>query len=76
MKLSVQEFLDTVQNPNTKKEYRYGIKKFCEFYRKSAEEILDKRKDDLTQKAGENLIEYKNRSARFEKEIEKFHSFL
>ena len=76
MKLSVQEFLDTVQNPNTKKEYRYGIKKFCEFYRKSAEEILDQRKDDLTQKAGENLIEYKNRAVRFEKEIEKFHSFL
>jgi len=76
MKLSVQEFLDTVQNPNTKKEYRYGIKKFCEFYRKSAEEILDQRKDDLTQKAGENLIEYKNRAARFEKEIEKFHSYL
>jgi len=76
MKLSVQEFLDTVQNPNTKKEYRYGIKKFCEFYSKSAEEILDQRKGDLTQKAGENLIEYKNRAARFEKEIEKFHSYL
>jgi len=76
MKLSVQEFLDTVQNPNTKKEYRYGIKKFCEYYGKSAEEILDQRKDDLTQKSGENLIEYKNRAARFEKEIEKFHSFL
>ena len=76
MKLSVQEFLDTVQNPNTKKEYRYGIKKFCEYYGKSAEEILDQRKDDLTQKAGENLIEYKNRAARLEKEIEKFHGYL
>jgi integrase len=76
MKLSVQEFLDTVQNPNTKKEYRYGIKKFCEYYGKSAEEILDQRKDDQTQKSGENLIEYKNRAARFEKEIEKFHSYL
>jgi integrase len=76
MKLSVQEFLDTVQNPNTKKEYRYGIKKFCEYYDKSAEEILDQRKDDLTQKSGENLIEYKNRASRFAKEIEKFHSYL
>jgi integrase len=76
MKLSAQEFLDTVQNPNTKKEYRYGIKKFCEYYGKSAEEVLDQRKDDLTQKAGENLIEYKNRASRFAKEIEKFHSYL
>jgi site-specific recombinase XerD len=76
MELSVKEFLDSVTNPNTKKEYRHGIKKFCEWYGKSAEEILELRKDDLTQRAGENLIEYRNRAARFEKEIEKFHSYL
>ena len=76
MELSVQEFLDSVSNPNTRKEYRHGIKKFCEWYGKSAEEILELRKDDLTQKAEENLIEYRNRAARFEKEIEKFHSYL
>ncbi len=76
MELSVQEFLDSVSNPNTKKEYRHGIKKFCEWYGKSAEEILELRKDDLTQKAEENLIEYRNRAARFEKEIERFHSYL
>jgi len=76
MELSIQEFLDSVSNPNTKKEYRHGIKKFCEWYGKSAEEILELRKDDLTQRAGENLIEYRNRAARFEKEIEKFHSYL
>ena len=34
------------------------------------------RKDDLTQRAEENLIEYRNRTARFEKEVEKFHSNL
>jgi integrase len=76
VKLSLQEFLDSVQNPNTKKGYRYGIKKFCEWYGKSTEEILEKRKDDLTQRTGENLIEYKNRASRFTKEIEKFHSHL
>jgi len=76
MELSMQEFLDSVSNPNTKKEYRHGIKKFCEWYDKSAEEILELRKDDLTQKAEENLIEYRNRAARFEKEIERFHSYL
>ena len=74
--MSVQEFLDSVSNPNTKKEYRHGIKKFCEWYGKNAEEILQLRKNDLTQIAGEGLIEYRNRAARFEKEIEKFHSYL
>jgi hypothetical protein len=34
------------------------------------------RQEDLTQKPGENFIEYKNRATRFEKEIEKFHSYL
>jgi integrase len=76
MELSVQEFLDSVSNPNTRKEYRHGLNKFCEWFRKSAEEILELRKDDLTQRAGENLIEYRNRAARFEKEIEKFHGYL
>ena len=76
MELSVQEFLDSVSNPNTKKEYRHGLNKFCSWYGKSAKEILELRKDDLTQRVGENLIEYRNRAARFEKEIEKFHSYL
>jgi integrase len=76
MKLSVKEFLDTVQNQSTKKGYRQGIKKFCEYYGKTADEILKQRKDDLTQKTGENLIDYKNRAVRFSKEIEKFHSHL
>jgi integrase len=40
------------------------------------EEILAMRQEDLTQKPGENLVEYRNRAARFEKEIEKFHSHL
>jgi len=76
MELSVQTFLDSVTNPNTKKEYRHGIKKFCEWFGKNAEETLEIRKDDLTQRTQENLIEYRNRAARFEKEIEKFHGYL
>jgi len=76
MKLSVKEFLGTIQNPSTKKGYRQGIKKFCEYYGKTTEEILNERKDDLTQRQGENLIEYKNRAARFSKEIEKFHGWM
>jgi len=34
------------------------------------------RQEDLTQRQGENLVEYRNRAARFEKEIERFHSYL
>src|SRR3989304_2144566 len=74
--MSVQEFLDSVGNPSTKKGYKFGLKEFVEWYGKPAEEILRIRQDDLTQKAGENVIEFKNRAARFEKEIEKFHSYL
>jgi len=76
MELSVKEFLDSVVNPNTKKGYRVGIKKFCKWYGKSPREILETRKDDLTQRPGEDLIEYRNRAVRFEKEIEKFHGYL
>jgi integrase len=76
MELSLQEFLDSVSNKSTKKEYRWGIKLFSEWYGKSAEEILKERQDDLTQKTGENLIEFRNRSARFSKTLEKFHDYL
>src|SRR5665647_2541418 len=76
MNLSEQTFLDSVTNPKTKKCYRYGLNKFCQWYGKTAEQILELRKDDLTQRVGENLIEYRNRASRFEKEIEKFHAYL
>jgi len=76
MELSVKEYLDSVANPNTKKSYRIGIKKFCEWFGKSPREVLEMRKGDLTQREGEDLIEYRNRAVRFVKEIEKFHSSL
>jgi len=76
MELSFKEFLGSVINPNTRKGYRVGIKKFCEWFGRSPREILEARKDDLTQRPGEDFIEYRNRAARFEKEIEKFHGYL
>jgi integrase len=76
VELSVQGFLDSVSNKSTRKGYRFGINKFVEWFGKAAEEILSTRQEDLTQKAGENLIEYRNRAARFQKEIERFHSYL
>ena len=76
MDMSVQDFLSSLRNPRTKKNYSYGLRKFVDWYGKSADEILELRKEDLTQKAGENLIDYRNRAVRFQKEIEKFHSHL
>jgi integrase len=74
--MSVQEFLNSISNPRTRKGYRFGLNKFVGWFGKSAEESLAMRQEDLTQKAGETLVEYRNRAARFEKEIEKFHSYL
>lgn len=76
MEMSVKEYLDSVTNPNTKKSYRIGIQKFCAWFGKSPTEVLELRKNDLTVKEGENLIDYRNRAARFEKEIKKFHAHL
>jgi integrase len=76
LEMSVQEFLNSISNPRTRKGYRFGLNKFVGWFGKSAEESLAMRQEDLTQKAGETLVEYRNRAARFEKEIEKFHSYL
>ena len=76
MEMSVQDFLNSLSNPRTRKNYSFSLRKFVEWYGKSADEILNLRKEDLTQKTGENLIDYKNRAVRFQKEIEKFHSQL
>lgn len=76
MDLSAQEFLGSISNMYTKKEYRYGIKKFCDWFGRSPEEILNMRQNDLTPKEGENLVERRFRAARFEREIEQFHSYV
>jgi site-specific recombinase XerD len=76
LEMSVQEFLNSISNPRTRKGYRFGLNKFVEWFNKPAKEILEMRQEDLTQRQGENLVEYRNRAARFEKEIEKFHSHL
>ena len=74
--LSVTEFLDSISNSHTRKEYKYGIKKFRDWFGKTPEEILEMRKDDLTPRPNENIIEAKHRAKRFEREIEKFHTYL
>ena len=48
--MSVQEFLNSVSNPRTRKGYRFGLNKFLEWFGKSAEELLAMRQEYLTRK--------------------------
>ena len=56
--------------------YRRGIDLFCEWYGKDVETILKERKDDLTPRANETLVDAKQRASRYEKLLEKFHDWL
>jgi integrase len=64
-----KEFYESIPNPLTRKEYRNGLQKFSEWFGKSADEILQMRREDL--KSEETF-----RRKRFEREIEKFHAYL
>jgi hypothetical protein len=74
--MSVQEFLDSLPSKGTKKVYKSGLKKFLEWYGKSAEQVLQERKDDLTQRPNEDLVTYRNRASNYAKTIERFHAHL
>jgi len=56
--------------------YRRGIELFCEWYGKDVETILKERKDDLTPRPDETLVDAKQRASRYEKLLEKFHAWL
>jgi len=73
---SMAEFLDSFSKKSTMRMYRRGIDLFCEWYSKDAETILKERKDDLTPKANESLVDAKQRASRYEKLLEKFHGWL
>ncbi len=78
--LSVQEFLDSTIG-NTKKTYQRGLKTFFEWYKQKdnvndLNELLELRKNDLTQKPDENIVDFRFRAKRFEREIEKFFDYM
>ena len=74
--MSVNEFLDSLPSAGTRRIYRMGLKRFFEWYGKTADEVLNERKDDLTQRPNEDLVTYRNRASRYAKIIEQFHSSL
>ena len=76
LELSVQEFLDSLPSRGTRKVYKYGLNKFLEWYGKTGKEVLEERKDDLTQRPNEDIFTYRNRAANYERIIESFYNHL
>jgi integrase len=76
LNMSVQEFLESLSSKGTKKVYKMGLKKFFEWYGKTADQVLQERKEDLTQRPNDDLVTYKNRAANYSKIIERFHAYL
>jgi len=71
-KYNVEYFLKYVKETksvNTYREYEKGIVKFCEWYGKTPDEVLEERRQDWK---SDDLMQ-KNR---FVRELEKFHSWL
>lgn len=67
--MAEKEFYDSVPNLNTRKEYRNGLQRFSAWFGKTADEILEMRKEDLESK---DSFQRK----RFERELERFHAYL
>ena len=73
---SMAEFLNSYNNKSTRRMYKRGLDLFCEFYGKDVETILKERKDDLTPRPNETLVDTRQRTGRYEKLLEKFHAWL
>jgi len=71
----MEEFLGSLSK-KTGSNWKRGINLFVEWYGKPVDIILQERKDDLTPRPNENLIDQKNRANRFERELEKFHKWM
>ena len=70
--MQVKDFLSYIQEAKAKatyKNYTQGLKKFVEWYKKTANEILKERFEDLQSTD-------QNKRKRFNREIEKFHRHL
>jgi hypothetical protein len=71
----MEKFLDSLSK-GTMKSYRRGLELFLEFYGRDVDTILAERKDDLTPRPNENLVDAKNRASRYENLLEEFHAWM
>jgi len=72
---SMEAFLDSYSRKSTMRMYRRGLQLFSEWYQKDIETILQERKDDLTPRPNESLVDSKQRADRFERKLEDFHKW-
>jgi integrase len=71
----MEKFLGSLSK-GTMKSYRRGLELFIEFYGKNVDTILAERKDDLTPRPNENLVDARNRASRYENLLEEFHAWM
>jgi len=71
----MEAFLNS-RKSSIRRSYVRGLELFSEFYGKSIKEILEERKDDVTPRPNESIVDAKFRADRFQRELEKFHSWL
>jgi len=71
----MEKFLGSLSK-GTMKSYRRGLELFIQFYGKDVDTILAERKDDLTPRPNENLVDAKNRASRYENLLEEFHAWM
>jgi hypothetical protein len=72
---SMEAFLDSYSRKSTMRMYRRGLQLLSEWYQKDVETILRERKDDLTPRPDESLVDAKQRADRFERKLEDFHKW-
>ncbi|MGA3289442.1 MAG: hypothetical protein ABSD42_04295 [Candidatus Bathyarchaeia archaeon] len=72
----MEAYLESYPKKETRRLYKRGIELFVSWYGKSVDKILAERKDDLTPRANESLIDAKQRANRYEKLLEQFYNWL
>ena len=72
----MEAYLQSYPKKETRRLYQRGLNLFVDWYGKPIDEILAERKDDLTLKPDESLIDAKQRANRYEKLLEQFYNWL
>ena len=84
----MEKFLSSYSNKTTMKSFRRGLELFIEFSKITHKELEDKsnseiidvilnaRKNDLTPRPDESIVDQRQRASRFEKILEVFHRWM
>ena len=72
----MEAYLQSYPKKETQRLFKRGLNLFVDWYGKSVDEILAERKDDLTLRPNESLIDAKQRATHYEKLLEQFYFWL